>query len=389
MSAIKFLDNVYFGDDVEIQMGDPSTPEGKIYGNSSGLFLEAVGQNKLISLICPSSANGGIITFGYGGSNYFFFMNSINGSTEIRYSNSKVFETISGGVKVTGELQTTGNIEVNTDKFIVNGTSGQTDILGNFKVNADKFVVAASTGNTEVAGSLNVSGVGVFSDNIAVAGGYRDSNGSYGTSGQVLQSSGSATTAWTTAGSSGGGLAQQFVLGGRCGVNTSVDAGAGYVYMAGSLGANYYNWTSTDAGKSFQGAGTPGTSTETFTSYTALTNGTFKINKSGTAYMTGIVEFPSQAEVQGEDLHFFLWKVPSGAVTAMNNGTYVGSTITCTLVASDTVRVPLASQNIIPMTFEATSQTVSEGDYVFAAISFDGTVTGTRYFPINYSVYVK
>ena len=387
MSAIKFLDNIYFDDNVEIQMGDPSTPEGKIYGNSAGLFLEAVGTNKILSLLCPSSS--GFISFGYGGTNYFFFMNSINGSTEIRYSNSKVFETISGGVKVTGELQTTGNIEVNTNKFIVNGTSGETDVLGNFKVNTDRFVVTASTGNTAAAGSLTVGGLGVFSDSIAVVGGYRDSNGSYGTSGQVLSSSGSQTTAWTTAGGSGNVPTQQFVLGGRCGVSTSVDAGAGYVYMAGSLGANYYNWTQTDSGKSFQGAGTPGTSTETFVSYTALTNGTFKINKSGTAYMTGIVEFPSQAEVQGEDLHFFLWKVPSGAVTAMNNGTYVGSTITCTLVASDTVTVPSSSQNIIPMTFEATSQAVSDGDYVFAAISFDGTVTGTRYFPINYSVYVK
>ena len=388
MSAIKFLDNIYFGDDVEIQMGDPSTPERKIYGNSSGLWLEAVGQNKLISLTCPSASDGGFITFGYGGTNYFFFMNSINGSTEIRYSNSKVFETISGGVKVTGELQTTGNIEVNTDKFIVNGTSGDTDVLGNLKVNTDKFVVTASTGNTEVAGSLSVDGLGVFSDCIAVVGGYRDSNGSYGTSGQVLQSSGSQTTAWTTAGSASGPVSQ-FTLGGRCGVTTSVDAGAGFVYMAGSLGANYYNWTQTQGSKSFQGAGTPGTTTQSFTSYSALSNGTFRITKSGTLYMSGIVEFPSQAEVQGQDLHFFVWKVPSSAVTAMHNGTYPGGTISCTLVANDTVVVPSSSQNIINRTFEATSQSVSEGDYVFATISFDGTVTGTRYFITNYQVYVK
>lgn len=388
MSAIKFLDNVYFDDDVEIQMGDSTTPEGKIYANTNGLYIEAVGQFKLLSLVCPDSSNGGIISFGYGGTNYFFYMNSINGSTEIRYNNSKVFETISGGVKITGELQTTGNIEVNTDKFIVNGTTGATDVLGDFKVNTDKFTVTASTGNTAVAGSLNVSAVGVFSDNIAVAGGYRDSNGSYGTSGQVLSSSGSATTAWTTAGGSSS-PASQFSLGGRCGVSVNVDAGTGYVYMSGSLGANYYNWTQTDAGKSFQGAGTPGTSTESFVSYIALSNGTFRMNKSGTLYMDGIVEYPSQTEVQGEDLHFFVWKVPSSAVTAMNNGTYVGQNITCTLVASTTLTVPSSNQNIIPMTFQATSQSVSDGDYVFAAISFDGTVTGTRYFIINYQVYIK
>ena len=364
MSAIKFLDNIYFDDDVEIQMGNASTPEGKIYGNSAGLFLEAVGTNKILSLLCPSSS--GFISFGYGGTNYFFFMNSINGSTEIRYSNSKVFETISGGVKVTGELQTTGNIEVNTNQF----------------------TVTASTGDVSAAGSISAVGNISTGASIAVGGGYRDSNGSYGTSGQVLQSSGSQTTAWTTSGTASGPVSQ-FVLGGRCGVNTAVDAGAGFVYMAGSLGANYYNWTQTQGSKSFQGAGTPGTTTQNFTSYSALSNGTFKITKSGTLYMSGIVEFPSQAEVQGQDLHFFVWKVPASAVTAMNNGTYPGGTISCTLVANDTVTVPSSSQNIINRTFEATSQTVTEGDYVFAALSFDGTVTGTRYFITNYQVYIK
>ena len=366
MSAIKFLDNIYFDDNVEIQMGDPSTPEGKIYGNSSGLFLEAVGQNKLLALTCPSTANGGLMTFGYGGANYFFFMNSINGSTEIRFSNSKVFETISGGVKVTGELQTTGDIEVNTNKF----------------------TVTASTGNVTSAGGISATGNLTTAASLAVTGGYRDSNGSYGTSGQVLASSGSQTTAWTTSGSSSG-PANQFTLGGRCGVSTSVDAGAGFVYMAGSLGANYYNWTQTQTGKSFQGAGTPGTTTQNFTSYVALTNGCFKINKGGTAYMEGIVEYPSQTEVRNEDVHFFLWKVPTNAVTAMGNGTYVGSSITCTLLASTTLTVPSSSQNIIPMNFTATSQSVSEGDFVFATLSFDGTVTGTRYFITNYQVYVK
>jgi hypothetical protein len=366
MSAIKFLDNIYFDDNVEIQMGDPSTPEGKIYGNSSGLFLEAVGQNKLLALTCPSTANGGLMTFGYGGANYFFFMNSINGSTEIRFSNSKVFETISGGVKVTGELQTTGDIEVNTNKF----------------------TVTASTGNVTSAGGISATGNLTTAASLAVTGGYRDSNGSYGTSGQVLSSSGSQTTAWTTSGSSSG-PANQFTLGGRCGVSTSVDAGAGFVYMAGSLGANYYNWTQTQTGKSFQGAGTPGTTTQNFTSYVALTNGCFKINKGGTAYMEGIVEYPSQTEVRNEDVHFFLWKVPTNAVTAMGNGTYVGSSITCTLLASTTLTVPSSSQNIIPMNFTATSQSVSEGDFVFATLSFDGTVTGTRYFITNYQVYVK
>ena len=71
MSAIKFLDNAHFDDDVEIQFGDTTTPDGKIYGNSSGLFVETA-TGKVLSLACAPSS--GLMVFGYGGTNYFFFM---------------------------------------------------------------------------------------------------------------------------------------------------------------------------------------------------------------------------------------------------------------------------------------------------------------------------
>ena len=41
MASIKFLENISFGDDIEIQFGDSTSPEGVIKANNSGLFLSA------------------------------------------------------------------------------------------------------------------------------------------------------------------------------------------------------------------------------------------------------------------------------------------------------------------------------------------------------------
>ena len=41
----------------------------------------------------------------------------------------------------------------------VQSSSGNLDILGNFCVNTNKFNVNASSGNTNIAGTLNVTGI--------------------------------------------------------------------------------------------------------------------------------------------------------------------------------------------------------------------------------------
>ena len=105
-----------------------------------------------------------------------------------------------GSTVVAGALSSTGNFRVNTNKFIVTASSGNTQIAGNaavggtfeatgaaaffgkltgsdtlqgsvlkstgmmlstgdFKVNTNKFTVAASSGNTTIAGTLGVTGV--------------------------------------------------------------------------------------------------------------------------------------------------------------------------------------------------------------------------------------
>jgi len=58
----------------------------------------------------------------------------------------------------TGNTAILGNLAVNTDKFTVASATGNTAILGNLAVNTDKFTVASATGNTAVAGTLAVTG---------------------------------------------------------------------------------------------------------------------------------------------------------------------------------------------------------------------------------------
>ena len=120
MASIKFLENISFDDDIEIQLGYPASPDGIIKGNSQGLTLSTHISGSLLKLEC--NASNGFIAFGYGGTNYFFFMNSITGQTEIRHSNVKVFETLSGGVKVTGNIEVTGGFKDSSGDL---GTSGQ------------------------------------------------------------------------------------------------------------------------------------------------------------------------------------------------------------------------------------------------------------------------
>jgi hypothetical protein len=89
-------------------------------------------------------------------------------------------------VAVTGTLSCTGNFSVNTNKFTVDATSGDTTVggalmaTGNFAVNTSKFTVNATSGNTVVAGTLKSTGnftvgsnkvvITAASGNIAIAG---------------------------------------------------------------------------------------------------------------------------------------------------------------------------------------------------------------------------
>jgi hypothetical protein len=76
-----------------------------------------------------------------------------------------------GNTADAGTLDTTGDFRVNTNKFTVTAVSGNTaaagtlDSAGDFRVNTTKFTVAAATGNSAVAGTLGITGDTTFGAN--------------------------------------------------------------------------------------------------------------------------------------------------------------------------------------------------------------------------------
>lgn len=87
--------------------------------------------------------------------------------------------TVDGAVVAT-TVSSTSDLKVNTDKFVVTASSGNTAVAGtlastgDLKVNTNKFVVTASSGNTTIAGTLNLTGQAVtFGANDSGGTGYR------------------------------------------------------------------------------------------------------------------------------------------------------------------------------------------------------------------------
>ena len=83
----------------------------------------------------------------------------------------------SGNTTIAGTLGVTGDVSINTNKFNVTASSGNTTVAGTLgvtgdvAVNTNKFTVAASTGNTAVGGTLSTAGLYTASAGITVPAG--------------------------------------------------------------------------------------------------------------------------------------------------------------------------------------------------------------------------
>lgn len=84
-------------------------------------------------------------------------------------SGSKLLDLQVGAVEKfavtkTGAVRVPGDFSVNTDKFVITASSGNTviagtaSIAGDVAINTDKFTVTAASGNTVIAGTLDVTG---------------------------------------------------------------------------------------------------------------------------------------------------------------------------------------------------------------------------------------
>lgn len=174
-----------------------------------------------------------------------------------------IFSTTPTGGTATAEafrISQDASVSVNTNKFTVAGTTGNTVVAGTLAVTSDvavntnKFTVAASSGNTVVAGTLGVTGTstiavlsatsGTFSSTLGVTGDVAVNTNKF----TVAASSGNTVIAGTlgvtgastisTLGATSGTFSSTLGVTGDLAVNTNkftVTASSGNTLVAGTL----------------------------------------------------------------------------------------------------------------------------------------------------------
>lgn len=211
-----------------------------------------------------------------------------------------------------------------------------------------------------------------------------------GTSGQALTTDGGGNMSWATPSVP---AVSTFNLitsgGGRVSITTTSDNGARAMVLGGTLGFNYYNWTSEMNSSdivNLSGLSSPGTTTEDVRPYIA-NQGVFRVLTTGDVVIQGTIEGGNFSDVYSQDIYIYVFRVPSSIVTAMGNGG-VQNTTAYELVASARCTMPSSLASTRPQLFvSGNGVEVDKGDWVFAAMTFDSTVTTTRYFPINFQIY--
>tara|TARA_R110000772_G_scaffold193093_1_gene303983 strand:+ start:3936 stop:4937 length:1002 start_codon:yes stop_codon:yes gene_type:complete len=262
-----------------------------------------------------------------------------------------------------------------------NGATGS----GEFRVKNAEIDCGFGGGSTPIT---RVSSTGLrIAGGLQLSGTFEDSSGDVGTSGQVLSSTATGTN-WINAGGSGSsGPCLIASGGGRVYVTNVTDNNDRALVLGGSIGFSYYNWSTQMRGatSSFTGLGIPGTTTTSVTPYSAV-QGAFQVRQSGTIRIQGTCEGQNNSEVYNDKVYIYVFKLPPNIVAAMGNGSGQANS-NYTLVASAECTMPSTGASQRPQSFESSNgETVTAGDWVFASLSFAGTVTATRYFYTNFSM---
>jgi hypothetical protein len=293
------------------------------------------------------------------------------GSPTIKMGNgsSSAFATITAS---SNPGSTGAYLELKYDNL--SGTAGSGD-----------FKITRSSINCSFAGSTTpitrVSSTGLeITGGLELSGTFKDSSGDVGTVGQVLSSTATGTN-WINPPcliASGGG---------RVYVTNVTDNNDRALVLGGSIGFGFYNWSTQMRGatSSFTGLGNPGTTTTSVTPYSAV-QGAFQVLKSGTIRIQGTCEGQNSSEVYNDKVYIYVFKLPAAIVTSMGDGSDQPNS-NYTLVASAECTMPSTGASQRPQSFESSNgESVSAGDWVFASLSFAGTVTATRYFYTNFSM---
>lgn len=253
------------------------------------------------------------------------------------------------------------SVIANIHQVAYNGPTGATGPTG----------PAGGTGPTGPAGSASATGATGPTGPGVPAG---------GTAGQALVKIDSTdyNTQWSNVSSSVPTLISY--LGGQCRITVDNDEGASNMVLGGYAGTHFYIWSSVAFSSSnavATGIGTPGTSTFSNGTGYSIVDGLAYVAKSGTAKFSITQEFDPSSSLQGSTIRYFMWKIGSSEISAIENGT-LNSSWSGTLVASSSLTIPSSSQQFIPMTVQSSNgSSLSEGDYVFATMVCDATNSNT------------
>ena len=294
--------------------------------------------------------------------------NSTYGNTRIKMGNIDVPQATVMSTYVSPGAK---HFEIKYD----DGTLGS----GEFKVKNAEIDCGFNSSSTPIT---RVSSTGLeIKGGLQLSGTFEDSSADVGTAGQVLSSTATGTN-WINPPcliASGGG---------RVYVTTATDNNDRAIVLGGNLGFGFYNWSIpliSYANLSFSGLGIPNTSVTQVTPVNA-NQGAFQVLQSGTISIQGTIEGENQADIYGEDVYIYVFKVPAAIVTAMGNGNPQNAT-NYTLVASAICTMPTTSASSRPQSFASSNGvSVNAGDWVLGAVSFDGVVTATRYLYTNFQM---
>ena len=165
---IEVLDaNLQFEDDATIRLGTGNDLE--LWHNGTNSYVRNNTGNLLIG-------SGGFTAI-YGGEDYGEYCAAFtdNGSVDLYYDGTKTFETVSGGAKVTGELEITSHLDMGDGDFIKlgdgddlqiyhNGTASYFDEVGTGGVvfSTDSFTVRDITSNESMIVATGDAGVELY-----------------------------------------------------------------------------------------------------------------------------------------------------------------------------------------------------------------------------------
>jgi hypothetical protein len=165
--------NVNFTDNSKLTFGDSTTPDFQIYHDGNNSYINEDGTGVL-----AIQSNGTEVQINKGTTEYMARFIT-DGAVNLYYDNSKKFETTSGGILVTGDINLTGtaiyknsgDLEIKAQTIRIKGVTTNENLAGFTENGSVELYYDNSKKFETTSGGISVTGLGQFSNKILVADG--------------------------------------------------------------------------------------------------------------------------------------------------------------------------------------------------------------------------